>query len=156
MDLRDRLNGDCARLVAQHKAALVIQSFFRRSQYKVGVEFNHLSLGSYRWPRMDFRVKHGVHPQHGKAKFFTDRVSPTNAVRSLSHRYKPLGLALKAMMRMILEERRGCREAKKRKKRKNIFVRVTLFRRLKHFQDMPKIASLSYFCLKVRIMTILA
>ena len=44
------------------------------------------------------------------------------------------------MMRAILDERRDCHKAKKNKKRKNVFFRVTLFRRCKHFSyDIPLI-----------------
>jgi hypothetical protein len=94
--LGERLNGDCANLVAQHKAALVIQSFVRRSQYCVVTEYHDtIQFDRLDWPSVAFRVKHGVHPQHGNAHFTTHQLNPIYAQRRLTHRYKPLGLALK-------------------------------------------------------------
>ena len=127
-------------LIAQHRAALTIQSFFRRSQYIILVERNHYYGGPTETrPSPMLRMNHPRQPGHGKANFAQGQLLTfTRAIRTLSQpRYKPLGVALTMMMRRILVERRHCKESERmHKKRKNFFFRVSLMLRRKHFGDI--------------------
>ena len=56
----------------------------------------------------------------------------------MKHRYKPLGIVLKGMMKTIVDCQKIVRAHKQRsKKRKNQYFKVTLMRRTKQFGDLP-------------------
>ena len=74
------------------------------------------------------------HKQHGSGAF----LQSTPLCRGVDHRYKPLHIVLKYMMKSIIDCEKTLRERKQRfKKRKNMYFRVTLMRRTKLFGDLP-------------------
>ena len=132
---------DAAGIVLKHKAAITLQSFFRRSQWCVEYETEHSIT---KWPlkricRPGTNGWHPVNDLHGSANFTQEPFPFFNRV--LPYRYKPLGIALKAMMVLILHGKTSLRERSLQyKKRKNLSFKVTLKYRTKHFGDIPIIS----------------
>ena len=127
--------------IVMEKAALTIQSFVRRSLFRVEWDTDDLRQ---QWPCNRFKnalnratgqssLWHPPHAQHGSAAFMQGGLLRT----VFSHRYKPLGIVLKGMMQIIVERQKKHYENKQRNKRKNQYFRVTLMRRTKLFGDVP-------------------
>lgn len=130
--------------ILMEKAALTIQSFFRRSIFRVQYDTDYYP--AQHWPDKEFvrRVSHWPHTQpylpwtprhaqHGSGEF-TQR----GLQRTVKHRYKPLGIVLKGMMKTIVDCQKTFRAHTQRyKKRKNQYFKVTLLRRTKLFGDVP-------------------
>ena len=109
---------DTADLILRQKAALTIQSFYRRSIWCVLVESDDLNY---------HRGHYGLYlPFQGSNK---------------KKRYKPLGIALQLMMHSILIEQKALnKRTGVYKKRKNLYFKVTLMRSTKCFGDIPIIS----------------
>ena len=130
--------------ILMEKAALTIQSFFRRSifrvQYDTDYDFEHWPSKQFArkkvslWPQLQPNLPWSHrHAQHGSGEF-TQR----GLQRTVKHRYKPLGIVLKGMMKTIVDCQKMLRAHKQLyKKRKNQYFKVTLLRRTKLFGDLP-------------------
>ena len=122
-------------------AALTIQSFYRRSLWRVESSTDEYGYRVMHRPPIEIQrpyYKHWNprHTQHGSAEFRNNIYSPT--IRRLDSRYKPLGIVLKAMMNEIIERKKTFNQIKRRfPKRKKLFWRVTLVRRTKFLGDVP-------------------
>ena len=123
MLLSDRLNPDCANMIAKHMAATVIQSFYRRSIWRVVYMFHDQPYVKHYWP--------------------STRTGPN--MRYVKYRYKPLGLTLKAMMKEIIKWKAHV-QIGRRNKRKKSYYAVYLVRRFKEFGDIPIISVKSDMC----------
>ena len=120
-----KLPSDMKDLVHQHRAAMVIQRFFRNSLYYVETVDND---SNHVWPYpYAGRMKHPRHHEHRSGKFTQERMH-----RHLSNRCKPLHLCLTRMMREVLGEKKYMVNMKRRNpKRKNLHFKVMLMRRFK-------------------------
>ena len=120
-----KLPSDMKDLVHQHRAAMVIQRFFRNSLYYVQTVDNY---NNDVWPYpCAGRMKHPRHDEHRSGKFTQERMH-----RHLSNRCKPLHLCLTRMMREVLGEKKYMVNMKRRNpKRKNLYFKVMLMRRFK-------------------------
>ena len=139
---------DLATKIRMERAVLTIQSFFRRSLFRVRVtieqhselflpEQNNIPCGSYTYGQL---LPHwnSRHTLHGSTKTFCGH----GHFRHLfGGRYKPLGIVLKIMMKQIIQHKKVFLERKRRwPKRKKMFWKVTLMRRTKFFGDLPIIS----------------
>ena len=130
--------------ILMEKAALTIQSFFRRSLFRVQYvtdyyDFEHWPRKQFArkaslWPHMQPHLPWSPHHAQHRSGEFTQR----GVQRTVKHRYKPLGIVLKGMMKTIVDCQKMLRARKQfYKKRKNQYFRVTLLRRTKLFGDLP-------------------
>ena len=125
--------------VIKQRAALTIQSFFRRSIYRIKVESDYYT--DFYYPANEIArpayirtgaTWHPAHEEHGVINF----VASTYAHRRLNHRYKPLGIVLKCMMQKLVYHQQWLHKRKERyKKRKNFYFKLTLMKRTKYFGD---------------------
>lgn len=122
--MQGSLTTDVAELVLQHRAAAVIQSFFRHSQYFVMIE-NDCYVSWYPQPRVT--VRNPLRSEHKRSDVACETVNynRTHFTRHF-HRSKPLRVALKGMMRAIIREKAEYVKRCKKKRIRPYFFRVTL------------------------------
>ena len=138
---------DLATKIRMERAVLTIQSFYRRSLFRVNISTDYYGGRVFHFPVVEMQRPGYVHwnprhAQHGSAVFYQAHESAS--WRQVKPRYKPLGIVLKAMMKEIIkchktffEHKQRCSKSKKRKK---LFWKVTLVRRSKFFEDLPIIS----------------
>ena len=116
-----------AGLVLQHRAAAVIQSFFRRSQYFVMIEND---LGEHRvswYPQPSVTVRNPLRSEQKRSDVAAEYANYHRTIFTRHfHRSKPLGLVLKGMMRAIITEKASYVKRCKKKRLRPFFFRVTL------------------------------
>ena len=121
---------DIKDMVMEHRAAMIIQSFFRRSQYYLTINCDN-SL--YEWPMEHFHCKYDRHKEHGKSEFVQRFGS---RCRLLSGRCKPLNLVLKRMMIVCVDEKADYVIRSKKKRKRPYHFNVTLMKKSR-FRDLP-------------------
>ena len=132
---------DLAFKIRRERAALTIQSFYRRSLWRVESSTEVYGFRVMHRPPIEiqrpyYKLWNPRHTQHGSAESANNIYS--QPIRRLVSRYKPLGIMLKAMMKEIIERMKEFNEIKRRcPKRKKLFWRVTLVRRTKFLGDLP-------------------
>lgn len=114
-----------AELVLQHRAAAVIQSFFRRSQYFVMIENDCGCVSWYPLPRVTARNPLRSEQKRSDIAGESVNYNRTHFTRHF-HRSKPLRLVLKGMMRAIITEKADYVKRCKKKRLRPYFFRVTL------------------------------
>jgi hypothetical protein len=118
------LTTDVAELVLWHRAAKVIQSFFRRSQYFVMIE-NDCDVKWYPQPRVTVRNPLRKEQRRSDVTCVTVNYTRTHFTRHF-HRSKPLSLVLEGMMRSVVTEKAEYVKRSKKKRKRPYFFRITL------------------------------
>ena len=118
------LTADVAELVLWHRAASVIQSFFRRSQYFVMIE-SDCDVKWYPQPWVTVRNPLRKEQRRSDVACVTVNYTRTHFTRHF-HRSKPLSLVLKAMMRSVVTEKAEYVRRYKKARKRPYFFRVTL------------------------------
>ena len=135
---------DLATKIRMERAVLTIQSFYRRSLFRVSISTDYYGCRVFHCPVYEIQRPGYVHwnprhTQHGSAEFCQAHEDPS--WRHIKSRYKPLGIVLKAMMKEIIKCKKTFLEHKRRwPKRKKMFWKVTLVRRSKFLGDLPIIS----------------
>jgi len=134
--LSNLMPADCVEIVKQHKAAIVIQLFFKRSMYRVvwrvlnGKKLTRLhSCGEL--PSTGIDMKHPRSIMHRSGRFTQHTyASYSHPVlhRNIEKRYKPLKISLKLMMNILVHH--------KRYKKSKMGFEVTLVKRCR-FGELP-------------------
>lgn len=120
--LKKAFNDDVASLVLEHKAAMVIQSFFRRSQYFVLIESD---AGESCFPNGELTMRHALHAEHERSKFEYDLKYHHRFLRRCE-RHKPLKTVLSAMMHIVIREKASYLRRSRKARLRPYYFKVTL------------------------------
>lgn len=120
--LKEAFNDDVASLVLEHKAAMVIQSFFRRSQYFVLIESD---AGESCFPSGELTMRHALHAEQRRSEFEYNLKYHHRYLRRCE-RHKPLKTVLSAMMHIVIREKASYLRRSRKARLRPYYFKVTL------------------------------